>query len=316
MWMLVILLAFLIPYVRNYYDRKFLNEDNWFVSIGMFLLGIIAGDSRETVICWIILILSYWLFRSFKKDNAQRWKFAGLFGLCVGYAVLIFAPGNISRLQMQQNTDSVIIANELLRAKSVEFIIILLFHFIIWYFIVSFIFKYKRRKEKFIHKDTPLYLNIARLLVLIACGSAIMMFFIPSSGLRPSFLNLVCLIIASALLFRLQEVNDVYVIDDRGKHFLQFVGCAYLTVTIVFSVWGNYINYSHLQNILISVKEAGKQSSKVVLEVSPSLTSQNNIWIFGSGFHLVPLPVHEDENHEINKTFSYYYGIKGIKIRK
>ena len=316
MWMLVILLAFLIPYVRNYYDRDYLKEDSWGISIGMFCLGMIAGDSRETVVCWIILILSYWLFRSFKKDNVQRWKFSGLFGLCVGYSVLIFAPGNISRLQMQQNTDSFIIANELLRAKSVELVIILLFHFIIWYFIVSFVFKYKRNKEKFIHKDTTLYLNIARLLVLTACGSAIMMFFISSSGLRPSFLNLVCLIIASALLFRLQEVNGVYVINDCGKQFLQFVGCAYLIVTVFFTVWGNYINYNHLQSILISVKEAGKQSSKVVLEVSPSPTSQNSIWLFGSGFHLVPLPVHDDENHEINKTFSHYYGIKGIKIRR
>jgi len=28
------------------------------------------------------------------------------------------------------------------------------------------------------------------------------------------------------------------------------------------------------------------------------------------------LPISEDENYEINKTFSYYYGIKGIKIVK
>ena len=154
------------------------------------------------------------------------------------------------------------------------------------------------------------------LFILIAIGSGLMMIFIPSKGLRPSFLNLVYLIIASALLFRLQEVNGVYVIDDRGKSFLKFVGYAYLTVTIFFSIWGNYINYNHLQNILVSVKEAAKQSPETVLEVSPSLTSQNDIWLYGSGFHLVPLPVQEDENYEINKTFSYYYGIKGIKIVK
>ena len=50
--------------------------------------------------------------------------------------------------------------------------------------------------------------------------------------------------------------------------------------------------------------------------VPPSLTSKNDIWLYGSGFHLVPLPFYEDENYEINKTFSYYYGIKGIKIVK
>ena len=261
-------------------------------------------------------MLLYLLYESKKKGELRLWKISGFTGFCLGYALLVFAPGNFSRLQMQQNTDSVVIASGLLSAKLVELAVILFFHFIIWYFVISFFFKYKRQKEKFIHKDTGLYLVMAGLFILVACGSCLMMFFIPSKGLRPSFLNLVYLIIASALLFRLQEVNEVYVIDDRGKSFLRCIGYAYLIATIFFSIWGNYINYNHLQNILVRVKETEKQSPKTVLEVSPSLTSQNDIWLYGSGFHLVPLPISEDENYEINKTFSYYYGIKEIKIVK
>ena len=316
LWMLVIVLAFLIPYIRSYFDVNAFNNHNTKLAIGIFFLGILAGWSHETTNCWIVLMLLYLLYESKKKGELRLWKISGFTGFCLGYALLVFAPGNFSRLQMQQNTDSVVIASGLLSAKLVELAVILFFHFIIWYFVISFFFKYKRQKEKFIHKDTGLYLVMAGLFILVACGSCLMMFFIPSKGLRPSFLNLVYLIIASALLFRLQEVNEVYVIDDRGKSFLRCIGYAYLIATIFFSIWGNYINYNHLQNILVRVKETEKQSPKTVLEVSPSLTSQNDIWLYGSGFHLVPLPISEDENYEINKTFSYYYGIKEIKIVK
>ena len=316
LWMLVILLAFLLPYVRNYYDSNYLKEDKGITSLRMFCIGMIAGDSRETVICWIIVVMSFWLFKSLKGGNVLRWKYMGLLGLCIGYAVLIFAPGNVSRLQMQQNSNSFIIASELLSAKIVELVIILFFHIIIWYFIVSFVLKYKKYKDHFIHKDTGSYIILSKSCIFIACGSALMMFLISSKGFRPSFLNLVFLIIASTLLFRLQEVNKSYIINEQGKLFLKIIGSAYLIITIFFSVWGNYINYCHWQSILVSVKEAGQQSPEVVLEVLPSSTSQNGngMWFYGSGFHLVPLPINEDENHDINKTFSYYYGIKGIKI--
>ena len=316
LWMLVIVLAFLIPYIRCYFDINAFKNESILFKIGIFFLGLLAGWSHETTNCWIVLMLLYLLNESWKKGELRFWKISGFTGFCLGYALLVFAPGNFSRLQLQQNTDSVVIASELLSAKILELVTILLFHFIIWYFIVSFIFKYKRKKEKFIQKNTSLYLNIARLFILIAFASGLMMFFIPSNGLRPSFLNLVYLIIASALLFRLQEVNGVYVIDNRGKSILRFIGYSYLTVTIFFSIWGNYINYCHLQKILVSVNEAAKQSQSRIMVVTPSLTSKNDIWLYGSGFHLVPLPFYEDENYEINKTFSYYYGIKGIKIVK
>ena len=316
LWMLVIVLAFLIPYIRSYFDVNAYNNQNTKLAIGIFFLGVLSGWSHETTNCWIVLMLLYLLNESRKKDDLNLWKITGFTGFCIGYALLIFAPGNFSRIQMQQHTDKVVITSGMLGTKFVELAIILLFHFIVWFFIVSFFFKFKRQKGKFLQKDTPLYLNIARLFILIAFGSGLIMFFIPSRGLRPSFLNLVYLIIASAFLFRLQEINGVYFIDNLGKSFLRFIGGAYLVVTIIFSVWGNYINYNHLQNILVSVKEASKQTTKAVLEVPPSITSRTGIWFFGSGFHLVPLPIYEDENHEINKTFSYYYGIKGIKIVK
>ena len=316
LWMLVIVLAFLIPYVRSYFDVNAFNNNNIRFTIGLFFLGLMAGWSHETTNCWIIVMLLYLLYESKKKGELRLWKISGFIGFCLGYALLVFAPGNFNRLQIHQNDNSVFLASELIHTMMEEIAVILLFHFIIWYFIISFFFKYKKHKEVFCHKDTALYLNIAKLFVLIAFCSGLLLFLIPSNRFRPSFLNLAYLIIASAFLFRLQEVNGAYVINDRGRSFLKCIGSIYLAVTVFFSVWGNYINYNHLQNILVIVKEASKQTPGTVLEVPPSITSQSDLWLLGSGFHLVPLPISEDDDYEINKTFSYYYGIKGIKVVK
>jgi hypothetical protein len=321
MWMLVILLAFLIPYVRNYYDREFLNEDNWFVSIGMFLLGIIAGDSRETVICWIIMILSFWLFRSYKKGAMQRWKMFGLLGLCVGYAVLIFAPGNLSRLAIQQHSDSLFIFEEILIPKLIESIAIIGFHLFLWYFILKFIYVYEsyKRNELLNERFTAvnLYLNFIKACAVVAFGSGFLMFLIQSEAFRPSFVNLVFLIIAASSIFRLCNRTSITIIPEAAKRFLKRVGYIYLILTVSCSLWGNYLNWQQWNSVLALVKKAQQNNSVDVLEIAPCPVREKNPLMLLSGFHIIVMPFSgEYETDSIKRTFARYYNIKGIKVSK
>lgn len=316
LWMLVVVLAFLIPYVRDCFDVNAFQSSKKELAVFIFFLGILAGWSHETTNCWIIVIMAYWLYVSNKKGDLQFWKITGYIGFCIGYALLIFAPGNFSRLQMQQNTSRIIITDGLLHGKLIELFLILFFHFLIWYFVISFFFKYRKYKEEFIKKETGLYLSCAVSFIIMAFGSGFTMFFIPSSGLRPSFLNLVFLIIAAALLVRLQEVNKFFFIKNLGTVFLKSVGCVYLVVTMSFSLWGSYINNCHLNDILAKVHKVSSNFTDTILIVKPSLTMEDDMWLYGSGMHLVPLPISQDESHEFNRAFSYFYGIKGIKIRR
>lgn len=316
LWMLVVVLAFLIPYIRNFFDVKAFSACNKELAVGIFVLGILAGWSHETTNCWIIVVLSYWLYVSHKNGDLTFWKISGYIGFCIGYALLAFAPGNLSRIQMQQGTSRVIITSNLLHVKLVEFFVIFLFHIIIWHFIISFFFKYIRYKDSLIQKESSLYISCALSFIIIAFGSALIMLFIPSNGLRPSFLSLTYLIIASSLLFRMQEVNNCFFANNYGKLFFKSIGYIYIVVTMIFSLWGGFINKCHLDDILILVNEAHNNSLNAVLEFPPPVTMQDNMWLFGSGIHLVSFPISEDEKNEFNKSFSYYYGIKGIKIRK
>ena len=114
----------------------------------------------------------------------------------------------------------------------------------------------------------------------------------------------------------LLKLNKLFFIKNLGATFLKTVGSVYLIITISFSLWGSYINSCYLNNILEKVHEASNNSTDTVLKFRSPLTMENDKWLYGSGMHLVPLPISQDESHEFNRAFSYFYGIKGIKISK
>ena len=310
LWMAVIVLAFLIPYVQDYYNTNNLKKDYSKTVLGMFFLGILAGWSHETTTYWLILILFYYLFFYNKKNKRQLWETSGFIGLIIGYTLLIFAPGNFSRLQMQQHTNSIIIAADLFYPKLVELIMILLFHSFLWYFIIRFFLTYKKKDD---YPDNFYRnLNIVKACILIAIGSATLMFFIPSRGLRPSFLGLIYLIISVVLLFRMQENAGMSFLTKNAKVFLKIIGLSYMILTVTVSLWCNYKSYCEWNKILSEVNRGHKNH---VLEFkTDNVYEYNHILNFLSGFHLTGIPVDEDENNEINKVFSRYYKIKGIKV--
>ena len=269
LWMIVVVLAFLIPYVRNYYDEKYLQKDTLRLNAGMFLIGTLAGWSNETTICWLILVLFYWLYVCKKKNCLQNWKTFGFLGLCTGYLLLICAPGNFYRLSQQQGLNGGIPISELYIHKFTEVVWIMLFHFFLIYFIVRFFLREKRRfKNK---PEIKRYLSVAKIFSFIAIGSGIVMFMIPVSGWRPSFLSLVFLVAAVATLFRGQDIANKFVFNKREKGFLKLIGCSYFIMTVFVSLLCNYTNWNHWNDILSLIYMEQKQPSNLVLNVKPYL---------------------------------------------
>lgn len=318
LWTLVIILAFLIPFVRSYYDNSYSTNNSYIFAILMFFAGLLSGATRETVICWVIAVFSYWLYICYRKSDLELWKFTGYAGLCIGYAVLMFAPGNKLRLALQQKTDSFLLPPEYLLPKLTETLGIIAFHLFIWFFLLSFFLQLKRNKGKFEKQKTAfLYISIAKACMLIAFCSGALMFMIQSEGFRPSFVNLVFLILASATIFRLGEITDTEIIDSKTITFLKKIGYLYLSLTIVVSLYGNYLNWKHWNSILSLVKETQKNQPDVVLEIKQYPVRKGNIANLLSGFHIIMMPFNNEYLDEsVNKTFARYYNIKGIKAEK
>ena len=305
LWMIVIQLAFLIPYVGNYYDSNLYQQDSNIFTLKMFIAGLLAGCSHETIICWAIVILGYGLYYYKKTLNLQSWKIFGYIGLCIGYAVLIFAPGNFARLAATSYYSSS-------DRKVIELFCILLFHFFLWYFILKNFIKHRKGK---LTADADSHFILAKLYALIALGSLIIVFLIPFPGRRPSFLTLVYLIISACTLCRSQELFDISILTKGAASFLKMVGCCYLIATIVISLYASYIKWNHWNSIILKIVEKNDYYKHNILKVVQPFTKEQDLKLyFASGFHLVFFPVvSDDENDRINTNISKYYGIKGIK---
>ncbi len=316
LWMLVIVFAFLIPYIHNFYDENFYSENNVMTTIKMFILGILAGWSQETTVFFVILILLYWLYICKKQNALQKWKISGFIGLCTGYMLLILAPGNFSRLNAATQGYGAISASELYIYKLTgEVASTFVFHCMLWFFILSVFY---RQKDKIFQENDIVkpYLRIAKSCSIIAFGSGVLMFLIPAPGWRTSFWNLAFLVVAVSSLFRLLEVSKIPLIHKKEKKFLKFVGYSYLILTMMISVWGNYNNWKHWNEVLASIHQEQKRKTNTIISVHPYYTDNNIFYNLGSGFHLIYMPVvYGDENNRINATLAKYYGIKGISKR-
>lgn len=313
LWITVILLVFLLPYVRNYYDASIFRENKLSYDVGMFLTGLVAGCSFETVICWIIFFQCLYLFNCKKMNSLQGWKVAGFLGLCSGFSILIFAPGNSARLKTLELTGiSIQSYADLLSYKLPELTLIIFFHIFLWYFIFNFFFRYCNKLDRQVIIRP--YLNIIKLSTLLALCSGVMMFFIPSSGKRVSFISLCFLLIAVATIFRIQEKFKVFITDIKALSFIKKVASFFFIVTVVVSLISNFNNWRHWKNALVQLKGG---SEDTVAYITKSSSERSDLWLFGSGMiHLIPFPVSDDENDAINLMISKYYGIKGIKIIK
>ena len=305
LWMLVLLIAFLLPYIQNYYNKHLLCNDRLIFSIKMFLLGVLSGDSRETVICWIITILLYWTFKCHKENNLQYWKVSGLFGLCVGYSLLIFAPGNFSRLAIQNHMNGILITEDFLFFKMVQTLAILCFHFLLWYFLVKFFIIYSRNKHEFKKSENLfLYLNFAKICTILAFVSGMLMIFIPSGGFRPSLVTLVFLIVAAGTIFRASEKTGFFLFAAKKRVFMKRISCSYLVLTILFALIGNYLNWRHWNSIQNLVKMAQQNHTDLILEIEPYPIRDVHVIKLLSGFHINPMPFNgKNEDDPIKYEF-------------
>lgn len=86
--------------MRGGYKRK--NESltlkTVLAAMGMFLLGLLGGNSMEPVAGTVLLaFLAYVIWKIRRKIRFHVWEITGFIGFIPGFAVLIFAPGNGAR---------------------------------------------------------------------------------------------------------------------------------------------------------------------------------------------------------------------------
>lgn len=317
LWTSVLLLGFMLPYIQKYYCFSTLKGKGLLFSFFMFLSGLFTGWTNENSVCWIILILGVFLFMIKNCEETEIWMYSGLAGLILGYTLLMISPGNIARLQSVHGLNGISISSV---KNGFHFFLnsffkVILFQFIMWYFSIRTMLQLKQthlaEQDKYYCKD----ILLAKILCIVALGMSVIMMFSPDFPLRSGFPGTVQLVIATGILYRVQQCYQAKLIKQNTKKILLYVSGCYFVVTTFVASYNLYNLHKQTQVLLNYVSLNRGSLTETVLTVKPFKKATRMEHLL-SGFHIVENELLEDENAWENVAFARYYRIKGIRVTK
>lgn len=310
LWTAVLLLAFLLPFIHKYYFFEIEYANNAWFKYTIFFLGLGAGWTNENSICWIIMSLLAFIFVNRIKQGIERWMITGIVGLILGYALLMFAPGNVARLHAEINVATGWFTAALIEDRILVLTAVFFVHLILWYFNLRSLFILKKAEilNNALKRDRVLVSVLCLLSLCMTC----MMLLSPNFPARSSFPGTVQLIIASCILLRSEEEYALEIISRNAKKFLSVVGSVYFILSVTATFYGFIDYHIQVQNLLDCVKDF-RQAKGSVITVR-SLVPASEAIVTASGFRLLFFEMSEDEKDWRNVSFARYYGLKGIRM--
>ncbi len=308
LWTTIILLAFLIPYIHKcYYLTEKLERQNSFSTV-MFLSGLFAGWTNENSICWIILILTFFLIACKKHGEAECWMYAGIAGLIVGYSLLMLAPGNTVRLYAEQNGFDWL-SIQAIKEKMKTLLMVFLLQLLLWYFCLRSLFSLNGLVK---NNDIKKSVLLTKIHCIVAFGMSVVMLFSPGFPPRSGFPGTIQLVIAAGILLRLQKDHGIILMKISAKKFLTCIGIIYFMMTSVVTLQGFYKMHLQMNELISMVQNMPDEGKNEILVIQPlKMASQKETYM--SGFHLLSYELSEDENDWKNVSFARYYDVKGIR---
>lgn len=312
LWMMALLLSFLIPYIRKYFQ---MGEKCYSSAIkkGVFLVwGLVAGWTNENTICWLILFLGVWLYQCKGKKQLEEWMICGYIGLCIGYTLLILAPGNAVRASYYIKNSLDIYSLEFMKFKFTTFGQVEFLQIILWYYILTSL---KKVKNVEVNEVIIRHVNVIKLFCVLNILTNAIMLLSPEFRVRSGFPSLVFITIAASMVIRLQQKVQKEFIDIYARKFLTFIGGCYFLVTLAGTYWGMNIIHTYDSYVIDLAKEQRNKEIHSILLIpeSPKISDRLS-WLAGQ--HLLGNELSEDENEWKNVAFSRYYEIKGIRVNK
>ena len=309
LWTEVALLGFLLPYIKKYYAFQEKKGTNCLFAIIMFLGGLISGCGNENCVCWIILALLWFLFSLRNYPGKELWMYTGVAGLILGYSLLILSPGNMVRLYAEHGSSWFTI--RVLKDNLHTFIVVLTFQLILWHFCLRSLYKLAKQesKKQVIQKD----IVFVKLLCIASLGMSAVMLFTPYFPTRSGFPGTLQLVIAGAILLRLQKETKIELISTTVRKCLFLTGVLYFVMTSSVTIRHSYNMKMQMDNLINTVKQTERVTANTILTVKPFKDS-SFLEDLLSGYHLSYFCLADDVNSWGNVAFARYYGIKGIRM--
>lgn len=307
-WTMVILLFFLIPYIRQYFEVKTVFCNKHVFEYLIFCLGIISGWTNENTICWLICILGIWLFSLYKLNKLHRWMLYGYIGFCLGYCFLILAPGNAVRTSLVAGDSFRFMEWQHFRGRLLCLLAIEFFQSLLWIFILKSFNDLRLINNNLNFK----YLKLAKTFCILSLLSNVIMLFVPDFQPRSGFPSLVFLTIAFMLILRVRYLNQLLPKWNAVSFFIMlqcglfFLITLFVTFLITFKVF-TYTNYV--------IHEIKNSPDKEIIYVKAFTNVPESLW-HASGLHLIMNELSVNEHDFKNVAVSRYFKVKGVSVYK
>ncbi len=316
LWPAVFLTGFLVPFVYKYYNFEIKSKRNTLVSFCMFLFGLIAGCTNENSVCWVILLLLVFVFKSWKFHTMERWMCFGLAGLILGYGLLMLSPGNYARLVATHSSGW--FNQETLKENFLAFARILVYQFLLWYFCLRSmpqVYHLLHSREESETEDLKKELLLIKALSITSMGMSAIMLFSPEFHERSAFPGTVHLMIVTGIVLRIQTEYSINLLQENAKKFLSCAGVICFIVSAGFTLRHLYNHHNYNGKLLHRVEalKVSDNGSQTILEVEP-FPEPDKLESFLSGYHTFDINASDDVDSWTNVSFSRYYGIKGIRV--
>ena len=311
LWPLILLTGFSIPYIKKYYSFSEKYEKRKLFGPAMFVFGLLAGCTNENTICWVILVLTFFIVVYRNNKGMETWMLLGLAGLLTGYALLMLAPGNMVRLYAEMGGNNWLTLESIKKRCSTLAFILCYFQLFLWYFCLRSLYILKKRKEE--NNELEKEIVFVKLLCALAFVMTALMIFSPGLPLRSGFPGTVCLIIASGVLLRLQNEYGVIILSAKAKKFLLCMSLLYFLMTCFVSVNNYLMLHTYNDYVIAFVKQTKTKDSVVDIIPFREISLKEHVM---SGYHITDMGISDDENDWKNIAFARYYGIKGIRAVK
>ena len=312
LWTTTIVIGFLLPYVRKYYLLSENKGKSCFFGIVMFLGGLFAGCTNENTVCWFILLLTFFLYKSRRGKKDEGWMYFGLAGLVIGYSLLVFSPGNMVRLLAEQKGYNWFSWSKIAVNIALLILILLYFNILLWIFNLRSLSKLSKKCKE--NKNLSKEVLLAKILCAISFCMTSVMLFSPNFPTRSAFTGTVFLIIVAFILLRLQNEYGIELIDKRVKRIMCVSGMIFFVITAAATFYGTYY-YDEQMKAIVSHVKTSEFAQTSIIEVR-SLSPVHDVIAKASYFHLNFYRMSDDENDWRNVAFSRYYGIKGVRMIK
>ena len=304
LFMAVLQCSFIVPYALNYFNPEFSSP----LTVIIFL-GFLTGLSNEFGGAGVFFMSCFFVTNSWISGNLSLWQILGFIAFCVGYAILILAPGNFvhTRLLREQFPDYIISENNYMKKEMFVrnfrdgFLPVILRA---WILFIPIIFYFTKNG---IDKNGIYILafTLSAIFTLI-----ILMLFSPDFPERAGFVSVIFLLIASvSATSRVPALQNTIFPD-----WLKISALVILFFDAALCAYADYDFSRQVKNIIKSAEAQKEKDLIVIPEIKISKVAMITRWralneyvLFAGGFEEFP-------EGNTNIMFAQYFGYGMKKI--